>query len=426
VSRGAGVSQGARHGARAAGSIAVILTLLCAVDAMAQDPAGPEFLVNTYTTARQFRPAVAVDAAGSFVVAWETTGQDGSGYGVSARRFTASGRHRGTEFQVNTFTTDAQADPAVGSDENGNFVIVWTSDDPSAGWPDVFARRYDAEGTPLGPEFRVNSYTTLWQMRPSVAVSTSGAFVVVWSGPDGSGAVHGSGVFAQRYDAAGTPLGSEFRVNSYSEQDQDSPVVAMDPYGDFVVVWTSTFQDGDDMGVFGQRFDSSGAARGGEFRVNTSTAGYQWFPSVGMGPNSDFTVVWQGPQDGSDDAIFGQRYGASGQVEGGEFRVNSYTTGAQWFPSIAMGATGFVAFWDSPGQDGHNSGVFGQRYDLAGSPVGGEFLVNTATYSLQGFSAAAMDPAGNFVVVWSGRDGSDTGIFGQRFSDLLFADGFEG
>jgi hypothetical protein len=404
----------------------VILTLLGAVAAPAQEPAGPEFLVNTYTTARQFRPAVAGDHAGNFVVAWETVGQDGSGYGISAQRFTASGRPRGGEFQVNTFTTGAQADPAVGSDEDGNFVIVWTSDDPGAAGFDVFARRYDAAGTPLGPEFRVNSYTTLWQLRPSVAVSTSGAFVVVWSGPDGSGALHGTGVFAQRYDAAGLSLGSEFRVNSYSEQDQDGPVAVMDAFGDFVVVWTSAFQDGDGMGVFGQRFDSSGGALGAEFRVNTGTSGSQRFPAVALDEFDTFVVVWQGPGDGDSDGIFGQRYGPSGLPDGVEFRVNSYTTGAQWFPSIAMSAIGrAVIAWQSSGQDGNNSGVFGQRYDITGTPHAPEFLVNTATYGPQGFPGVVMDLTENFVVVWSGIDSSELGIFGQRFSDLLFADGFE-
>ncbi len=33
----------------------------------------------------------------------------------------------GTEFQVNTYTTDAQYAPAVASDSAGNFVVVWAS-----------------------------------------------------------------------------------------------------------------------------------------------------------------------------------------------------------------------------------------------------------------------------------------------------------
>jgi hypothetical protein len=279
---------------------------------------------------------------------------------------------------------------------------------------------------PLGMELRVNSYTTQGQAAPSIAVSSSGMFVVVWNGPDGSAAVDGGGIFGQLYDESGLPVGVEFRVNSYSEHSQGSPDVAIDPYGDFVVVWASALQDGDGSGVFGQRFEWPGVAVGGEFRVNTQTAGQQTFPAIGLDEYGTFLVVWQSG-DGSSDGIFGQRFGPSGHPDGAEFRVNSYTTNEQWFPAVGMGAAGrFVVSWTSSGQDGSYSGVFGQLHDITGLPQGDEFRVNTTTYGFQTFPAAAMDLAENFVVVWSGPDGSELGIAGQRFGDLLFADGFEG
>jgi large repetitive protein len=52
-------------------------------------------------------------------------------------------------------------------------------------------------GAPLGPEFQVNTYTTLEQWIASVAADGAGNFMVVWpsNGQDGSG----QGVFGQRY-----------------------------------------------------------------------------------------------------------------------------------------------------------------------------------------------------------------------------------
>ena len=46
-----------------------------AIFAAVGDPAGSEFQVNTYTLANQQNPAVAIDAAGGFVVVWESTVQ---------------------------------------------------------------------------------------------------------------------------------------------------------------------------------------------------------------------------------------------------------------------------------------------------------------------------------------------------------------
>jgi hypothetical protein len=52
----------------------------------------------------------------------------------------------------------------------------------------------------------------------------------------------------------GRPLGSEFHVNTYTTNDQTFASVGADSAGNFVVVWTSYFQDGSDRGIFGQRY----------------------------------------------------------------------------------------------------------------------------------------------------------------------------
>jgi hypothetical protein len=44
-------------------------------------PAGPEFRVNSFTTDRQLASAIAMDADGDFVVAWNSTNQVGSNHG---------------------------------------------------------------------------------------------------------------------------------------------------------------------------------------------------------------------------------------------------------------------------------------------------------------------------------------------------------
>ena len=48
-------------------------------------PTGPEFRANTFTSNTQAFPAVAVSAAGDFVVAWQSDLQDGDGYGQIAQ-----------------------------------------------------------------------------------------------------------------------------------------------------------------------------------------------------------------------------------------------------------------------------------------------------------------------------------------------------
>src|SRR6267378_942596 len=98
-----------------------------------------------------------MDAAGGFVIAWQSNIQDGSSYGIYAQRYNASGVPQGGEFPVNSYTTGAQVKPSVGMDAAGGFVIAWQSDGQDGSSYGVYAQRYNASGVPQGGEFPVNT-----------------------------------------------------------------------------------------------------------------------------------------------------------------------------------------------------------------------------------------------------------------------------
>jgi hypothetical protein len=383
---------------------------------MAQVPAGGQFQANGIVASSQGSPTVAIDPASNFVVVWNS--DDGNSYGVFARRFDASGAPQGGEFRVNTFVDSTQYQAAAAFDAAGRFVVVWTSDGQDGDAKGIFGRRLDAAGSPLGGEFRVNLATTGWQEWPSVASDPAGNFVVVWRSSVGDGSDWG--VFARRFDANGSAVGDEFQVNTFTTgyQINNRQGLSMDAGGNFVVVWRSADGVGG-PGLFGQRFDASGARRGSEFRINSPGAsGHS--PAVGVDADGDFVVAWEsGGQDGSGLGVFARRYDDGGSPQGAEFRVNTYTTDYQWLASVDSDAFGnFLVVWSSRTQDGNLGGIFAQRFDASGAPRGSEFRVNSATLGDQSYPAAAMDPVGNMTVVWRGPDASSTGVFGQRFGGL--------
>src|SRR5437870_10689838 len=119
----------------------------------------------------------------------------------------------GSEFRVNTYTTQRQNVPRVGRSSNGDFVVVWESF-RQFGTPasyDIFGQRYSSSGVPKGGEFLVNSYTTSVQRDPSLAVLSNGDFIVVWGGVDSTG----SGIFFKRFSSTGAPIGSDSRFGSH-------------------------------------------------------------------------------------------------------------------------------------------------------------------------------------------------------------------
>jgi hypothetical protein len=328
----------------------------------------------------------------------------------------------GPEFQVNSYTTGIQASPRIASDAAGNFVATWFSIGQDGSSYGAFARRYDVSGTPVGPgEFRLNTFTLGIQSRPAVAAAPDGRLSFAWhtDNQDGSGLA----IYSRLFDAAGAPTGGEFRVNTYTTGHQSLPSISADASGNFVVVWTDYGQqDGSGRGMFGQRFDSLGAAQGTEFRVNSYTTGnqYNFASAVAASADGRFVVVWESSgQDGSDGGVFAQRYDKTGVALGSEFQVNTHTPAFQINPSVASDPAGnFVVVWTSAGQPGGDAfDVVGRRYDAAGVPQGPEFIVNSETAGVQDYGKVAYDPRGNFVVVWDGYGPADSyDVFGRAFN----------
>jgi hypothetical protein len=378
--------------------------------------AGEEFQVNTYTNADHWDPAVAMDEKGNFVITWATSDFHSFYYNVLARRFNSEGKAIATEFQVNTYINHWQDSPAIAMHKKGNFVITWQSFAQDGSGLGVFAKRFNRKGKAKGKEFQVNTYTHWHQQYPSIAMDEKGNFVIIWlDGGDGSG----YGVFAQRFNRKGKAKGKEFQVNTYTASDQQYPSIAMDEKGNFVITWESYGQDGSDWGVFAQRFNSEGEAIGKEFQVNTYTKWYQWHPAIAMDNKGNFVITWSSEeQDGSSYGIFAQRFNKNGEAVGAEFQVNTYTKISQDYPAVAMDNRGnFVIVWESKRQDGSGIGIFAQRFNRKGQPIGTEFQVNTYTKNNQDHPAVAMDEKGNFIVTWVSDDpyGSDRGVFAKMF-----------
>lgn len=384
---------------------------------------GPEFQVNAYTTDYQGHPAAASEPSGGFVVVWDSEGQDGSGRGTFGRRFDALGTPNGSEFPVNSYTTLAQGIPVVAADGAGNFVVTWTSYQQDGNGAGVFAQRY-VSGVPQG-EFQVNTFTTGDQKGVGIAADPGGDTAVVWwsVGQDGSGA----GIVTRRFDGTGLPVLGEQPVNAFTTGTQWFPAVAALGGGEFVVAWESSGQDGSGYGIVARRLDASGVPVGSEIPVNSFTTGEQSRPAVAADPAGGFVVVWTSTgQDGSGDGVFGRSFDAAGLPQGSDFRINQQTLGGQREPAIAGDAGGgYLVTWQS--FDGDNDGIYGRYLSAEGVPASGEFRVNSFTTNYQTRSAIAPAGAGEFLVVWESnlQDGSSLGIYGQRARRGLFLDSFE-
>jgi len=168
--------------------------------------------------------------------------------------------------------------------------------------------------------------------------------------------------------AQGVSYNEEFQVNTYTDNNQYNPELLSLPDGRFVVCWESDGQDGSGYGVFGQIFTNDGERIGGtEFQVNTYTDNDQYNPELLSLPDGRFVICWKSyGQDGSGYGVFGQIFNSDGERIGSEFQVNTYTDGRQCNLELLSLPDGkFVVCWDSwyqNGYDGYDGGIFGKYY----------------------------------------------------------------
>lgn len=323
---------------------------------------GSEQQVNTYVTSTQEAPSVTTLGDGGWLVTWQSLGQDGSGYGIYQQRYDASGNTVGGETKVNTTTFSFQFLPRVTALKDGGWLVTWQSMGQDSSGYGVYQQRYDADGNSIGGETQVNTYVAGSQSLPRVTALANGGWLVTWQsqGQDSSG----SGIYQQRYDADGSAVGNETRVNTTTHLSQLNSSVTALANGGWVVTWHTDSQDGDGFGIYQQRYDANGNPVGAEAKVNTHTASNQDTPDVTAMADGGWVATWQSDnQDGSSYGIYQQRYDLNGNAVGGETRVNATTTSNQKQSSVTGLPDGsWVVTWTSSGQDGNSSGIYQSRF----------------------------------------------------------------
>ena len=273
--------------------------------------------VNADTAGDQHYPNVTVLADGKFVIVWETITAATHGHNHFGQLYGADGTATGSAFQINTTPSSSVLSswvPRTTALADGGFVVTWYAYQDGSSYG-IYARRYGADGSPTTGEFLVNTTTTGGQYSPEVAALSDGGYVIAWS----SAGVDGMGIFAQRYDADGNTVGGETLINSETADHQEGPVAAGLADGGYVIAWQSKLQDGSEYGIYGQRYDASGTAVGSEFAVNTTTAGNQDNPRISALADGGFVVTWASDgQDGDARGVYARRYDADGNPVGPE------------------------------------------------------------------------------------------------------------
>lgn len=331
-------------------------------------------------------------------------------------------------FTVGTAFDAVEYDPAVASDKDGSFVVVWQDGVYLETRRGIWARRYDDDGVPRGEQFRVSpesADSTTRASHAAIAMDADGDYVVIWSARYGTNETEV--IQGQRFTSTDQPAGKVFTVSAPDQfplTGVGAPRVAMNADGAFVVVWRALVPGADQVRAYARRYDASGRPRAGALRLNPTDASSlrTWDIGVAIDDTGGFVAVWNQSVDDRAPVVRGKRFDAQG-TPGRPFLVAASTDAVNVGGEIeiAMDAEGaFVVFfgrYGPSGSPGEIIGLFARRFDALAIPQGAPLRVSPVGGPAWGDLSADMDDDGDFVAAWATDHEAEGNRIHVRFFD---------
>lgn len=246
---------------------------------------GAAFRVNAASAGDQARPKALLLQNGRVAVTWESAG-------LYARLIGRNGQFLSDAVKVNAEGGRQVQNAALAANAQGDVLIAWESCCGDGSGKGIAARLFDRDFSPVGSDFQINTEAAGAQRRPAVTADASGDFLVVWQGQLGP-ATH-SRIFGQFVGRAGNLVGPQFRVSEGNGVGEAhiAPSVVATPGGRFLVAWMdwkSIFP----LGIFGVEVDRLGSAATSEVRLNGNPLTAHYRTSLAAGPGGELFLPYE-------------------------------------------------------------------------------------------------------------------------------------
>ena len=226
-------------------------------------------------------PAVAANAAGDWVIAWEEW-QDEGGLRrkLGVRAFDASGAPATAEIRIESSDPAvALSRPRVAMQQDGSFMVVWGVF-ASGRTQKLQGRSFAADGTPSSQVIQISQGMNAWEVVNGDPAS--GEFLVAWHTDLGR-----PRILLRRYAPDGHRVDTV--VLAQERGLRSNWRLASNHHGDLAFVWV----DGS-RGVRVRLLDAQGAPQGSAFTV-AQVADDPWIGDLAISDTRQIFVVWIGP-----------------------------------------------------------------------------------------------------------------------------------
>jgi len=244
---------------------------------------GPMLLNGSEWGTSELDPAVAATSPGGLVLASVEEASDSDDnelYLVLLRRFALGGVLSGAPVPLTEAVDSGFCSPAVAGNASGGFVVAWEGECFFSVSPlTLSARAFDSSGEPATAELAIPMpETSRVSGRPRVGIDAAGRFVVLWRQAGATDAVPAK-LCGQAYGAKGGFLGSRFCIGELAGSTVGA--LAIDPAGSFLAAWFGPAAPGAQTPLFVCRYQMNGTPLGSPVQVAAAN------PSSGLSASSD-------------------------------------------------------------------------------------------------------------------------------------------
>jgi outer membrane protein assembly factor BamB len=242
-------------------------------------------------SAEQYQPDVAMDDYGHFVVVWV---EKADSFNIYARLYAANAVAMTGIVKVSEKASlHVNLEPVVAMNGAGSFVVAWKGGDVLG---DIFAQRFDKAGNKIGANILVNDVTPGIQQRPDADLQPDGSFIVVWE--DGR-TTNDYAIYVQRFSDTGARREGNRKISNHPSSSRlpGHPTVAIQQNNEFLVCWHYGEQFGLEK-IYGRLLGADLQPIKTDFIISDGTGiepvNGNLFPHACSRVSGGYSVVWQG------------------------------------------------------------------------------------------------------------------------------------
>ncbi|MCV6625275.1 MAG: Ig-like domain-containing protein, partial [Cellvibrionaceae bacterium] len=292
-------------------------------------------------------------------------------------------------------------DPIAALEDGGYIVTYLQLSNTEENGFDIMSQRYDINGDKVGGATLVNSTLHNDQTDTDVTGLTDGGYVITWQSDEQDG--DDFGIYSQRYDVDGNKVGAETQVNTESNAGQLKPQITSLDDGGYAVVWISEGQDGSGDGIYMRIYNADGSPRTTEMRVNDEMANDQTAPTITTMSNGDMVIAWEGTNSAGELDLYAKVITANGEMLQAALAIDTSAGDQSQAHVTALAGGGFALSWMSSDSQGYLN-IMAQTFDASGAPTAEPMVINKDALTGPAKPEIAGLEDGSLVIAWTGLE----------------------